>query len=74
MKILRGSRARFTIRLTKIPMLMTERDMSPTSMRVARISQAIITIFNISSVMQVNKNDSVTETIFMDVHEKQQPS
>jgi hypothetical protein len=24
--------------------------------------------------MQVNKNDSVTETIFMGVHERQQPS
>jgi hypothetical protein len=24
--------------------------------------------------MRVNKNDSVTETIFMDVHERQQPS
>ncbi len=45
MKILRGSRARFTMRLMKIPTLMTERDMNPSSMRVARISQAIITIF-----------------------------
>ncbi len=32
MKILRGSRARFTMRPTKIPMLMTERDTSPSSM------------------------------------------
>ena len=73
MKILRGSRARFTMRPTKIPMLMTERDTSPTSMKVARISQAIITIFNITSVMRVIKNASATEAKFKTVHEKQQP-
>jgi predicted amidohydrolase len=32
MKILRGSRARFTMRPTKIPTLMTERDTNPKSM------------------------------------------
>jgi hypothetical protein len=75
MKILRGSRARFTIRLTKTPTLMTERNMNPSSMKVARISQANITIFpfNIKGEKRVNKHDSATEAIFKAVHGKQQP-